>query len=199
MMPIPGDILAKFDAALRNRAVPAPLHGHYRKWLRYFLDFRNKYPLPDSRSEQVRLFIEKLKSRKQTPQRQSQAAHALSLFFETMGIDASQCPTRPAADTISSKVSEPAKAPSPSPAWGEGNKTGSRFNEWQCLEKSDSPAWDEIIDKLAAEIKTRHYSRKTLKTYADWSRKGLHLAVVFPAKYSYAHTGQKGASALSSS
>ncbi len=28
-----------------------------------------------------------------------------------------------------------------------------------------------VIDKLAAEIKTRHYSRKTLKTYADWCRK----------------------------
>jgi site-specific recombinase XerD len=31
-----------------------------------------------------------------------------------------------------------------------------------------------MIDKLAAEIETRHYSRKTLKTYADWSRKFQH-------------------------
>ena len=31
--------------------------------------------------------------------------------------------------------------------------------------------WDTIIDSLAAEITTRHYSRKTLKAYADWSRK----------------------------
>jgi len=48
---------------------------------------------------------------------------------------------------------------------------GSRYNEWRCLEKSGSPDWDKVIDNLAAEIKTRHYSRKTLKTYADWSRK----------------------------
>jgi len=48
---------------------------------------------------------------------------------------------------------------------------GSRYNEWRCLEKSESPAWDKIIDDLAAEIKIRHYSRKTLKAYADWSRK----------------------------
>jgi len=47
----------------------------------------------------------------------------------------------------------------------------SRYNEWRYLEKSGSPAWDNIIDNLAAEIKTRHYSRKTLKAYADWSRK----------------------------
>ncbi|MBI4686563.1 MAG: integron integrase [Nitrospirae bacterium] len=62
-------------------------------------------------------------------------------------------------------------SPSPSPARGEGNNTGSRFNEWRCLEKSAFPAWDKIISNLAAEIKTRHYSRKTLKAYADWSRK----------------------------
>jgi len=48
---------------------------------------------------------------------------------------------------------------------------GKRFNEWRCLEKSGAPEWDAIIDKLADEISTRHYSRKTLKTYADWCRK----------------------------
>jgi hypothetical protein len=36
---------------------------------------------------------------------------------------------------------------------------------------STSPEWDAVIAELAAEIKTRHYSRKTLKTYAHWSRK----------------------------
>ena len=37
-------------------------------------------------------------------------------------------------------------------------------------EKSSSPEWDELINILAGEIKVRHYSRKTLKTYAHWSR-----------------------------
>ena len=46
-----------------------------------------------------------------------------------------------------------------------------RFNKWRCLETSKSPAWDLAVDQLAEEIKTRHYSRKTLKTYADWVRK----------------------------
>jgi len=35
---------------------------------------------------------------------------------------------------------------------------------------SDSPEWDDLLAKLADEIKVRHYSRKTLKTYANWSR-----------------------------
>jgi site-specific recombinase XerD len=34
------------------------------------------------------------------------------------------------------------------------------------LEQTKSSAWDQAIDKLAVEITIRHYSRKTLKTYA---------------------------------
>lgn len=48
---------------------------------------------------------------------------------------------------------------------------GKRYNEWHCLEQTKSSSWDQAIDKLAAEITIRHYSRKTLKTYADWGRK----------------------------
>jgi len=36
-----------------------------------------KYSLPDSKSEQVRLFIQKLREKKQTPEQQKQVAHAL--------------------------------------------------------------------------------------------------------------------------
>lgn len=59
---------------------------------------------------------------------------------------------------------------------GQKGDTGQRrrrsnYNDWRCLEKSVSPDWDKVIDGLATEIKTRHYSRKTLKAYADWSRK----------------------------
>lgn len=52
-----------------------------------------------------------------------------------------------------------------------GQRGGKRYSDWRCLEKSKSPEWDKIINDLAAEITTRHYSRKTLKAYADWSRK----------------------------
>ena len=36
--------------------------------------------------------------------------------------------------------------------------------------KSTSPEWDKAINELADEIKTRHYSRKTLAAYANWCR-----------------------------
>lgn len=68
MMTISPDILIRFDEVLKKRSVPEPLHLHYRKWLRYFLDFCNKYPPPEAKSEQVRLFIDKLQSQTLFPQ-----------------------------------------------------------------------------------------------------------------------------------
>jgi len=77
MLSISPDILKQFDTTLAKKAVPFALRADYRKWLRYYLDFRSKYPLPDSRSEQVRLFVAKLKEKNQTSKQQEQAAQAL--------------------------------------------------------------------------------------------------------------------------
>ena len=220
MQPIPPDILTQFEAVLKERAVPVSRHADYKKWLRYYLDFRSKYSLPEARSEHVSLFIEKLQKKNQTPEQQKQAAHALSLFFESQDAASQYRATnsrldRAATEGLPLRVSEtetstvttgnsllkaPAAGQFPLKIGGGGeaggtesfntivNKgeepfqtslrqpaaplsNGSRINEWRCLEKSGSPDWDRLIDNLAAEIKMRHYSRKTLKAYADWGRK----------------------------
>ena len=54
MLPIPQNDINKFNKALSQSVVPESFHNHYRKWLRYFLDFCRKYPPPDSKSEQIR-------------------------------------------------------------------------------------------------------------------------------------------------
>jgi len=191
MKPIPSDILAQFDAVLNKRAVPAARHADYKKWLMYYLDFRSKYSLPDSRSEHVRLFIEKLKKKNQSPEQQKQAAHALSLFFESQkktqhvstenkngfppterGNDRQKAQYRQTSESLPVRASNTIKVPSnPSvPPFVSPLSGKSRFNDWNCLKNTDSPEWDNLIKNLAAEIKTRHYSRKTLKAYADWCR-----------------------------
>ena len=81
MQPIPDDILKQFNAVLEQKAVPSSLRDDYRKWLLYYLDFRVKYPPPDAKSEQVRLFIEKMRSKGKSGKSLHHAAHALSLFF----------------------------------------------------------------------------------------------------------------------
>ena len=45
MKPIPSDILTQYEAVLKKRAVPVSRYRDYRKWLLYYLDFREKYPL----------------------------------------------------------------------------------------------------------------------------------------------------------
>ena len=54
MLPIPEYISVRFNNVLRQRAIPASFHVHYRKWLRYFLDFCEKYPPPEGKSERIR-------------------------------------------------------------------------------------------------------------------------------------------------
>lgn len=133
--------------------------------------------MPDSKPEQVRLFIEKLHKKNQSPDQQKQAAHALSLFFESQQRKAviGLAPESLVAPVITAEsqplpTSPLAKGRSMAPS-NPPLSNGSRYNEWRCLEKSGCAEWDDIIDKLAAEIKIRHYSRKTLKAYAEWGRK----------------------------
>src|SRR5574341_332648 len=71
--------LDRYLIILKKRAVPVSRHADYKKWLRYFRDFRDKYTLPNSRSDQVRMFIQKLRDKRQTAEQQKQAAHAISL------------------------------------------------------------------------------------------------------------------------
>jgi len=186
MLPIPDLVLAQFNAILKQHEIDTSCYGHYRKWLRYFLDFRTKYPPPEDKSAQLRYFIEKLTSKKQTPQQCAQAEHAVYLFFESQQHTSPSTPTPviPRSSppdyqaTPSLKTNPPqslknlaysrsriAAVAEPPPT------TGKRYNEWRCLQKTKSSAWDEAVDSLSAEIKVRHYSRKTLKAYADWARK----------------------------
>ena len=68
--------------------------------------------------------------------------------------------------TVNSKGPDNAAPPSQS----HGCLPVSHYREAGYEVESNSPEWDVAIAALAAEIKVRHYSRKTLKTYAHWSR-----------------------------
>lgn len=163
MLPIPENVLYKFNEILKQRAVVESLHVHYRKWLRYFLDFFRKYSPPEAKSEQVRLFIDKLKSKNQTPQQCTQAAHAISLFFESQKLknypqSESTPPARPenrqprahnTDSTVVASVRDPSGASAAITHLSDPHVItgGKRYNEWRCMEKTKSPAWDQAIEK----------------------------------------------------
>ncbi len=48
MKTIQTDMLTRFNNMLKMRQVPLASHSDYRKWLKYYLDFRVKYPPLDA-------------------------------------------------------------------------------------------------------------------------------------------------------
>ncbi len=78
----PNVVFDRYITHLKNKRVPSTRFDEYRKWLRFFLDFCDKNPVPANKAEKVRLFCEKLKGKKQTEERRKHAAHAVSLNFE---------------------------------------------------------------------------------------------------------------------
>jgi integron integrase len=193
MQTIPTDIGARYDGMLKRRQIPSSLWNDYRKWLRYFLDFRSKYPTSPEISVQVKLFSEKLRAKGQTVQRIEQAAAAVSLFFASQrdrtaghlsvgghatiavfqSTVARPLGQRPATNGAASGPGAGMVCEIPGPPAGEVSSIwrGRRYDDWRCLRKTAHPAWDAIIGVLADEIKTRHYSRKTLQHYGNWTRK----------------------------
>ncbi len=77
MIIIPSDLLARFESALTKRSLPNALRYHYKKWLRYYLDFCQKYKQPVSTKESLQQFIKKLQEKNQTPEQRKQASAAI--------------------------------------------------------------------------------------------------------------------------
>ena len=82
MRNIPLELLAQFDVIVRERKIPNSAHGLYKKWLRFHLDFCEKYHFPESRSESLAHFLRKLEEKRQTKAQQQEASRAVSLYYE---------------------------------------------------------------------------------------------------------------------
>jgi integron integrase len=166
MLPVADALLSQFEAVLNKRGIPLASYSEYKKWLRYYLDFCFRYADELSSTDQVRLFLEKLREKKQSVVQRRQAAHAIFLYLEMQRNP--DGPGNPAYGSDQRQI--PSSSPALVPSKAGGVLRPSQYLEAGYQEKSDSPEWDDVLEKLAAEIKVRHYSRKTLQTYAKWSR-----------------------------
>jgi hypothetical protein len=168
MIVIPPDLLARFESTLSKKSVPDQLRNYYKKWLRYYLDFCQKYNHPISTKESLGEFIKKLQQKDQTQVQQKQASDAVSLYFDLLRTEAAS-----------------AVAVNKTPGGGgrliseASGKNSFQSSPQQITVKSNgkgapTPAfaeWKKAHADLFAEIKIRHYSPKTLKSYALWARK----------------------------
>ena len=143
MVKLPEALLKKYDLLLIKNDIHSREYGNYKKWLQYYLDFCKKYQHPYADPESLPIFIDKLKAKKQISSQQSQARQAVALYYS--GIS-SKLLLRAPVDQI--------------------KETGTSYD----AAKTPNP-WTKAMNCLGDEIKVRHYSPKTLKSYSLWARK----------------------------
>ena len=146
MLQIPPKIRAQFDTMLIEKNIPKSAHADYRKWLRYYLDFCHTYHFDNSKKESLPHFIKKLNDKRQTIGQQKQAHQAISIYYE-VATELSKATEKISSD----KKDEPP------------------FSQHDSL-KIKNADWTTVYEKLNAEIKIRHYSSRTLRSYTGWAR-----------------------------
>ncbi len=82
MLTVPLHITRRYEAVLESKAVSASYRSFYKKWLRYYLDFCQKYAFEPSDSNSLPRFIDKLRQKKQSDALRKQAFHAVTLYYE---------------------------------------------------------------------------------------------------------------------
>ncbi|ODS33815.1 MAG: integron integrase [Candidatus Scalindua rubra] len=149
MISIPSEISVRFNTVLVKNKVPQDYQNHYRKWLRYYLDFCQKYNFQSIKPESLQNFLRKLGEKRQTREQQKQASHAISLYYKIASVPARM----------------------PARLHHSGGQSGRQVVSDTEKFSNENVEWKSVLGNLSSEIKIRHYSPKTLKTYTLWVKK----------------------------
>ena len=157
MILLPTHLFKQYRAYCANSNVNDGDFADYLKWLRYFLDFCEKYQVAGDEASRSNLFLNKLQQKGQSEVKRQQANHAVSLYFPMIRDGAD---TRPPMQPVSEAQSlEGTTEPTDGPLFVAMPAITKRsfYNASGYQETSDSSEWDEVLRKLADEIKVRHY------------------------------------------
>ncbi|MBF0102440.1 MAG: integron integrase [Desulfobacterales bacterium] len=181
MIQVPTELQYQFDIHLERKKIPVQNRTYYRKWLKYYLDFCNKYKHPENNQQSLPHFIKKLQDKKQQEFQIKQAAHAVSIYYSDIVTNKFDDTGKPVTalkiDHLSTaaqvlpdevKLTQANISPSISPS------TIKETTSNQTLIKTGQHkaySWVSAYEGLKNEIKIRHYSPKTLKTYRNWLSK----------------------------
>lgn len=194
MIQIPSTVLVRFETCLEAHKVSENVRVHYKKWLRFYLDFCSKYQRDAKESNSLADFLRKLSEKGQSEMQRKQAAHAVSLYLDISQTSiykkSSGSPLAPPLrSSEKSKTHLPVKYPcvkdqpvKQAPGITESrNEALTPLKEPMRVTKPTSASsgnvhrmtgasWETQFTRLAEEIEVRHYSPKTLKTYRHWMR-----------------------------
>lgn len=84
MLQLPSCLITHYCVHLNKRGIKNEYFDDYLKWLRFFLNFSEKYKVSGSEPYRLRLFVNKLKEKNQTGDQRRRAYHAVSLYFEML-------------------------------------------------------------------------------------------------------------------
>ncbi|GAB4179937.1 MAG: integron integrase [Calditrichia bacterium] len=143
MYDIPLKIKNDYSKLLSQRGIPLHSHNYYQKWLRFYLDFCHKYNRDPNTEDSLVHFLKKLKEKKQTSRQIHQASHAIRLYYNLKNIETFNKPV---------------------------NLNTDHTRKFKVTLTEEENAWTKIYTDLEMEIKVRHYSPNTYKTYAGWVR-----------------------------
>jgi len=221
--PLPPELSSWFDETLSRHEIPVYQRPHYRKWLRFYLNFCAKSGHRALERTSVRAFLRKLAEKGQDDWMRKQAVDAVRLYFaqcgeagehrdarDSDGISRPQAPSASArarraeaqltsterriAETppiyaepldriveeagqkhagVRQQTAPQAAAPDQSATGGSTYApTDSPPERSAAAAQSAVPAnWPALYARIASEIKLRHYSCNTLKSYLSWVRK----------------------------
>ncbi len=79
-------LLINFDSQLNDRKISPERHKYYRKWLRFYLDFCDKYKHDPKNSDSLHRLIGNLLDKNQSKQQQKQAYDSVLFYYELSGI-----------------------------------------------------------------------------------------------------------------
>ena len=82
MLAVPLELTRRYEARLVQQNILAGQRPHYHKWLRYYLDFCDKYSFPPTDRQSWPAFQEKLRAKHQPEPLCQQAGHAVALYWE---------------------------------------------------------------------------------------------------------------------
>jgi len=92
---------------LSQKGIIPNLRNHYRKWLRYYLDYCRKYHSDINNDQSLAAFIVKLQDKNQAEFLQQQAHHAVTIFHEMQMDHAENYTTAKSSVFYKSQHSEP--------------------------------------------------------------------------------------------
>ena len=85
MLPLSSEVVHAYDAALAQRKISSDERNHYKKWLRYYLDYCHKYHFSPADKQSFSHFHKKLSSKNQSEASCRQAYAAVVLYHQVPG------------------------------------------------------------------------------------------------------------------